>query len=303
MPLRKASIPSQVRNLLLFALSSRSDDEDQKVFQANLDDGRALSVLVSPVYVETQMDSNMEADGWVIVLQDVTHLRQAEIARTQFIQAAAHDMRNPLGVTIGSLDMLTSLVNSDDPTVREVIEMAMHGVRRVQTLIDDLLNLEHLESGAGFQMSEVSVGDLIELVYSEIWSSMQASGLTFKIDAPPNLPAIQMDKKWVSRAVLNYLDNACKYTPSGGSVTLRVFINHGMLHIEVEDTGPGIPVEAQARVFERFYRVHNGDSRAPGSGLGLAIVKSVAEAHGGGVYVQSRPGHGSTFGMTIMIPE
>jgi two-component system phosphate regulon sensor histidine kinase PhoR len=102
---------------------------------------------------------------------------------------------------------------------------------------------------------------------------------------------------WLHRALLNLLGNANKYTPPGGEITLRAYVQDEELYLEVQDTGPGIPPEAQTRLFERFYRVPGNDSQTKGSGLGLAIVRTVVEQHGGRVFVQSRVGQGSTFGM------
>lgn len=299
LPLREAPIPQIIRTSLLFALSSRNEDNN-KVFQATLENGRVLSVLVSPVYVPTQMGQVTEStDGWVIVLQDVTHLHQAELARTQFIQAAAHDMKNPLGVALNSLEMIQNRLGNDGD-FHEIISLAMLGVSRIRDLIDDLLNLEHLESGYGFHLTEGHIGDLVDEVTAEIRPSLDEHHLTYRVEVERGLPYMHFDRRWLVRAMMNYLQNACKYTQEGGEVTLRVFRQGDMLHVEVTDNGPGIPAEAQARLFERFYRVseHSG---IPGTGLGLAIVKSVAEAHGGGVYVRSRPGQGSTFGMTLLI--
>jgi signal transduction histidine kinase len=108
---------------------------------------------------------------------------------------------------------------------------------------------------------------------------------------------IPVDREWVQRALYNYLENASKYAPNG-AVNFLIFKQERSLHFEVRDSGPGIPLQAQARLFERFYRVENRRD-VSGSGLGLAIVKSVAEAHGGNVYVRSKEGDGSTFGMRI----
>lgn len=296
--LREAPIQQKIRNSLLFALSSRSGDSN-RVFQVTLEGGCVLSVLVSPVYVESQVEAGTDTDGWVIVLQDVTHLHQAEVARTEFIQAAAHDMRNPLGVALNSLEMLEGLLGEDE-TAREIIKIAMLGVGRIQDLIDDLLNLERIESGHGFNLTEIHIGELVNEVSAEIRPSLDEQNLTYSVEVEPDLPITPVDHKWVVRALLNYLTNACKYTRPGGHVHLRVFAKSPMIHIEVSDNGPGIPAELQARLFERFYRA-NAESHIPGTGLGLAIVKSVAEAHGGSVYVQSRPGQGSTFGMTLLM--
>jgi signal transduction histidine kinase len=209
-------------------------------------------------------------------------------------------MRNPLGVALNSLDMLEGLLGEDE-TAREIIKIAMLGVSRIQDLIDDLLNLEHLESGYGFNLSECRIGDLVDEVSAEMRPLLDEHKLTFSAEVEAGIPILPVDRKWVVRAMLNYLTNACKYTHQGGHIHLRVFTQTPFLHIEVVDNGPGIPAEAQARLFERFYRANASNTNIPGTGLGLAIVKSVAEAHGGSVYVQSRPGQGSTFGMTLLM--
>jgi signal transduction histidine kinase len=123
--------------------------------------------------------------------------------------------------------------------------------------------------------------------------------MRFELELPERrLPLVEADLHWLKRAVHNYLSNAAKYTPEGSTIILRAYEENRFVHIEVADNGPGIPPQAIPRLFERFYRVDDG-SRVTGTGLGLAIVKSVAEAHGGTVYVRSTPGEGSTFGLTI----
>ncbi len=297
-PLREVDIHPSIRSSLLFALSSRTRDAN-KVFQVTLDDGHSLSVQVAPVYVDRQIDTSGDTDGWVIVLQDVTMLRQAEAARMQFIQAAAHDMRNPLGVALNSLDLLRRMVNGDED-MHEIIGLATSGVSRIQDMLDNLLKLEHIESGYGFQLTEVPLGEIIEEVTAEMRPRFDSRGIAFFVGMPRASLSLQVDRKWVVRAILNYLDNAVKYSSPGAQVRLRVFLKEPLLYVEVVDDGVGVPVEAQTRLFERFYRADNtGD--IPGTGLGLAIVKSVAEAHGGSVYYLTRPGHGSVFGLTLLL--
>ncbi len=299
-PLREAPLPPHLLDALVIALSAHGD-EAKRMFQISLDNQRVLSVLVSPIYVDRQFESYSLMDGWVVVLQDVTHLHQAEIARTQFIQAAAHDMRNPLGVALNSLELLHEQF-PDDYDVGELIRLASVSVTRIDSLITDLLNLEQISSGYGFNLIEVDPRDLIEQTAGDIWQLLQEHRLKFRVELQPHIPTLTIDRRWVSRAITNYLDNAIKYTPPGGLVVLRAYLNDQHLHIEVTDDGPGIPYEAQARIFERFYRAE-GTSHIPGTGLGLAIVKSVAEAHGGSVYLLSEPGQGSTFGMTLIVPH
>lgn len=299
LPLREAPIERRVRDSLLFAISSRSEERN-KAFRVDTSSERVLSVLISPIYVESQVQQTAATDGWVIVLQDVTHLREAEIARTQFIQAAAHDMRNPLSAALNSLSMLRRRIDTPDAEVGEIISIAENGIGRIQDLIDDLLNLEQIQSGYGLNLEEIDIGELVYEVSATVRPLMQERSIDFKVDLKPVIPHLQADRRWVSRAISNYLDNALKYSAPGNQITLNLFVNEPMLHVEVTDNGPGIPVEQQARLFERFYRA-NERSGIPGTGLGLAIVKSVAEAHGGGVYLQSSPGQGSVFGMTMLL--
>lgn len=303
-PLREAAIQPEIRDSLLRALSSRSAGME-KTFQATLKDERVISVFVSPVYVESQVEQDVETDGWVIVLQDVTHLRKAEIARAQFIQAAAHDMRNPLSVTQSALMMLErSLIHGDfsNSDHAQVIKLALDGAGRLEDLIDDLLHLEHIESGYNFQRVAVNLLDVLQEVASEIKPLMDDKSLTFTHDLPDDLPEAMVDLRWLKRALHNYLGNAVKYTQANGLVRLRAEHENGHVKIEVIDNGPGIPLKSQARLFERFYRAREDDD-IPGTGLGLAIVKSVAEAHGGEVYVHSAPGEGSTFGLKLPLED
>lgn len=299
MQLREAPMQRQIRDSLLFALSSRSEERN-KAFRVDTQSGRVLSVLVSPVYVESQVNKTNATDGWVIVLQDVTHLREAEIARSQFIQTAAHDMRNPLSAALSSLALLRRRLTNPDTEVNEIIGIAENGIGRIQDLIDDLLNLEQIQAGYGLRLEPIDVGELAYEVMAVARPLMQEKGLEPHVDLAYGIPPINADRRWLTRAISNYLDNAIKYAASGSEISLRMFVNQPMLHIEVADNGPGIPVEQQARLFERFYRA-NARSGIPGTGLGLAIVKSVAEAHGGGVYLQSSPGQGSVFGMTLLL--
>jgi two-component system, NtrC family, sensor histidine kinase KinB len=299
LPLREIPIEPGVRDVLLRALSTRAE-EQRESFEVKLVSDTVLSITVSPVYVETQVDQHAVADGWVIVLRDVTHLRQSEQARAQFIAAAAHDMRSPLGVTLNSIKLLESIIESEDPTVTELFGLAENGITRLQALIDDVLRLEQIEAGYGLHLEEIDVVALLKEASRQMKPVMKTDEIDFVVDIASDIPNMTIDGQLLSRAVINYLDNAAKYTGAAGRVELKAFVAGDMLHVEVTDSGPGIPVAEQARLFERFYRAP-GTLKQPGTGLGLAIVKSVAEANGGGVYVRSIPDQGSTFGLTLPV--
>ncbi len=297
-PLREANIPTRIRDQLILTLPDKQQHEHE-IFQVTLENERVIAVLVSSVQVESQVEQELVADGWVIVLQDVTHIREAEIARAQFIQAAAHDMRNPLTVTQSSITMLDKLIEQKSEDIREVIDMAYTGIDRLQKLIDDLLKIEQIESGYGFHLAEADIREICDELCASLQTLLADKKLTFKMTIAEDVPKyVEMDSGWVSRSIQNFLDNARKYVGLEGHIELKLYVHDSMLHIDVVDNGPGISAAAQARLFERFYRVNETDA-VRGSGLGLAIVKSVAEAHGGTVYVRSQVGKGSTFGLTL----
>lgn len=298
-PLRAMNIQIKVLDQLLLAMTPDRKDEEIQSFQVDVEGGRSLSVLISPVQTLSQVATDDKHDGWVIVLQDITHLREAEIARVQFIQAAAHDMKNPLSATQKSIHMLENMIQIEDDTMAEVLGIAQKGVGRVQRLIDDLLNIEKIESGYQFTIDDVDVREMVHEVSALSQPIIFERNIHYQINIADNVPILaQLDREWVQRALHNYLENAGKYAPHG-SVDFSIFVAHDNLHFEVRDSGPGIPIQAQSRLFDRFYRVDSQRKDITGSGLGLAIVKSVAEAHGGNSYVRSKEGEGSTFGMCI----
>ncbi|MGB1285135.1 MAG: ATP-binding protein [Aggregatilineales bacterium] len=298
-PLREAPINNNVRDKLLEALANEQMGMETQSVQVSLP-MRELSVLVSPVKVQSQIAEDAEQDGWVIVLRDVTYMRQEEIARVQFIQAAAHDMKNPLGVTISSLHMLEGMIPRDENT-REVVDIARTALRRLQRLIDDLLHIEQIQSGYGFNQESVDIREMLYEVTAQMSPLFASRGIKSEVEIADDIPVLLwMDLEWMQRALNNYMENAAKYASDNESalVKLKVYIEDDKLRFEVIDNGPGIPPRAKGHIFDRFYRVENRRD-VQGSGLGLAIVKSVAEAHHGEVYVRSEIDQGSTFGIWI----
>jgi two-component system phosphate regulon sensor histidine kinase PhoR len=297
--LSDAPIPADLRAHLVNAMQPHAQDSD-KTFRVALDSNHEIQAIVSTVRMPSQVVGDKEEDGFVAVLQDITHFRQEELARAQFIQAAAHDMKNPLSVTQSSLHTLSSLLDTSDPMIQEVMTIAHAGITRLQRLIDDLMQIEKIESGYGFYREDVDLRELGYELSAQIKPLMKDKGLQYELAIDEeHLPrALYIDREWIQRALFNYLENAAKYHRTNGAVQLRIYRADNTVRFEVVDNGPGIPRSAQARVFDRFYRVENRrDVR--GSGLGLAIVKSVAEAHNGGVYVHSQENVGSTFGLWL----
>lgn len=215
-------------------------------------------------------------------------------SQEQFITHASHDLRNPLMVLRGNLDLLKRNMSAED---REESMRAMgDAVQRMSKLVNDLLLLAEMESGKRDQHETVS---LKEILLEGIDQARYVAGRrTIRIQRQENL-MVKGNPHRLSRLLANLLDNAIKYTPDGGLITLSISRDGAWARMEVADSGIGIAPEHLPRLFERFYRVEKSRSDE-GSGLGLAIVKSIAEEHGGKVAVTSEPGKGSTF--TIWLP-
>jgi signal transduction histidine kinase len=205
-------------------LALGNTEEQLQTFRVTLETGRELSVLVSPVRIDQQVDKiGQQRDGWVIVLQDITHLREAELARVQFIQAAAHDMKNPLGVTQSSLAMLQSMIKSDDASIQEIFDIAQKGMQRLQRLIDNLLEIEKIQSGYGFHQEAVDIREMVFEIGAQVRPLLMQKAITFDTLVADDVPIDwTLDRDWISRAIYNYLENAAKYTGDGGHVICRV---------------------------------------------------------------------------------
>jgi PAS domain S-box-containing protein len=280
----------------------------ERTFEVPMPNQQYLLCEVSPI-----PSSKANADpSWVIVFRDTTHQKQAELARLNFIQTAAHELRNPLGATLGALHMLGRRWEDRlDDSDREVFEIAFRGIGRMQDLIDDLLNLEHIESGIGMRFEPIDIHQMLARCADDMRPMLINKQQSLSLEVPPDLPIFMGDERWLSRAVMNLISNAHKYTQEGGRIVVRAFQQASgaqrELVLQVQDNGPGIPREAQRRLFDRFYRVRSAENTAVGTGLGLAIVKSVAEQHKGRVAVYSEQppfgapwqNKGTTFSMIL----
>lgn len=294
-PLLEAPFKPQIRAALQSAMTTTAD---YGRFDLALEGDRAYTAVVSRLRTNGQ-DAAVADQGWVMVLRDISQVRQAERSRLEFMQNLAHDLRNPLGVTLSSVSMLHDIVASEDPDLDEIYDIALEAIHRMQNLIDDLLNLETIQNRGDFHAGEVDLSVLLAEVLRAMRPTLETNQHTHELVVAEDVPHLQASYDWLYRAVQNYVANAAKYTPEGGHIVLKAYVQANEVMIEVQDNGPGIPVEAQTRLFQRFYRVSSVREVVRGSGLGLAIVKSVAEAHGGRVYLQSSPDAGSRFGIAL----
>ncbi|HTT68332.1 MAG TPA: ATP-binding protein [Gemmatimonadales bacterium] len=238
--------------------------------------------------------------GAVLVLHDVTGQKHLETVRRDFVANVSHELKTPLTVIRGYAETLTG---EDVPAEvrRDFLEKVLANARRMQQLVDDLLDLSRIESGAWSPRPErLPLAPLVQEVWSTLKPRADAARLTLTTrigDA-----TVFADPQAARQVVLNVLDNSVRYTPAGGHVSVAAAAEPGALRLEISDTGVGIPGEHLPRIFERFYRVDPARSRElGGTGLGLAIVKHLVEAHGGRVEATSSLGAGTT--IRIHFPE
>jgi len=292
-PLRQMSFDPALANWLERAIEEGTSQP--VVFELEFPGERYFSASLAPL-----SDERHKRTGWVVVLQDVTHFKKVEHWRSEAIQTAAHDLRNPLNLMYGSANLLRDTLPQPTPEQVECLAMLRSGMERMGTLIEQLLNLETIEAGQAITLSKLALRRLMEITVAEFRHEADKKKITLKFEGAPATLKVLGDESWLGRAITNLVSNALKYTPTGGAVTVRYREADHTGICEVTDTGPGIPAAAQARLFERFYRVRNAATRnIPGTGLGLAIVKSIVEKHAGRVWVSSEEGQGSTFGFAV----
>jgi signal transduction histidine kinase len=234
--------------------------------------------------------------GRVVIMRDITYLKQLDQFKSQMVQMASHDLRTPLGVAIGYLDILKDDLKPATPFRERALQGLDAALKRMQTLVTELLDLERVEAGTDQLRVRADVASLAAEAVAEFEEIARSRRQQLQFTAQRDLPPVMGDPALLKQVIGNLINNAVKYTPDGGSIWVRVRSEDRRVVIEVQDTGYGIPAEAQAKLFQRFYRVRiPGAENIEGTGLGLSLVKAVVEQHGGRVTAESKQGTGSTF--------
>ena len=233
---------------------------------------------------------------------DIEKLRKLERVRSEFLANVSHELRTPIFSIQGFLETLLDGAVDDPHVNREFLEKAHHHANRLDTLLSDLIEISRIESGE-MKMSfrYFSLSDFLQQVVQEMQPQAAKKSLSLMLNPPlAHDEKVYGDRERLKQVMINLIDNAIKYTEPGGSITVRTSQEGTKAAIHVQDTGCGIALEHQTRIFERFYRVDRDRSReVGGTGLGLAIVKHIVEAHGGTIKVESEVGKGSTFTYTL----
>jgi signal transduction histidine kinase len=221
-------------------------------------------------------------------------MENLERSRRDLVANVSHELKTPIAAIRAHLENLLDGVQRPDP---HTLQVMLAQTERLSHLIEQLLELSRLESGElPLLREEVTLAPLITQVLSEIEVARSDRGVAVASELPRDLPPVDADRERVHQVLFNLLDNAVRFTPTGGAVTVSAYRHNGAVEVRVTDTGVGIPPEHLPRLFERFYRADPARSRGDGgTGIGLAIARSVVEAHGGHIRAESELGKGSVF--------
>jgi two-component system, NtrC family, sensor histidine kinase KinB len=241
--------------------------------------------------------------GIVLLLKDVTRLKEVERLKSEFVMAASHELRTPLTSLGMSVDLLLENVAQDlAEKDRDLLQAAHEEVHRMKALVNDLLDLSKIEAGKiELEFESVPVRTLFDHVQAVFKSQMDIKEISFTSELTGDLSRIRMDVNKITWVLTNLVSNALRYVRKGGHIQLLAHRIGPNVHLSVRDDGPGIPSEYQSKIFEKFVQMNGRD--AGGTGLGLAICKEIVRAHGGTIWVESPSGQGSTFTFTLPVVQ
>jgi two-component system, OmpR family, phosphate regulon sensor histidine kinase PhoR len=244
-----------------------------------------------------------ENSGAVIVLHDVTDLRNLERVRRDFVANVSHEFKTPLTAIQGFAETLLAGAMDDPQNRARFLEIILEHSRRLARLTDDLLKLSKMDADRlELEIRRLNVSQFIQGCVESAQRPAAEKDLRISVNLQDRLPDIAADRRRLAEVLQNLLDNATQYTPSGGQIMVSASADGNEVKVTVSDTGIGIPQVDQPRIFERFYRVDVARSReVGGTGLGLSIAKHLVEAHGGRIWVESEIGQGSQFHFTVPI--
>ena len=278
------------------------------LLQSSSNEGRTSEVKMPNGKIFLATASTMTADGRAVgrvcIMRDVTQLKEIDTLKSEFVSTVSHDLRSPLTLMRGYATML-EMAGDLNEQQKSYIKMIVQGVDNMAKLVNNLLDLGRIDFGVGLQVGSIPVLDIIERVTGNLQMMARNKEIALSVEIPRDMPhAVEADQALLHQAVYNLVENAIKYTPNGGEVTLNLLTAPDTLTFAIKDSGIGIPNEDMKRLFEKFYRGTNREALAQrGTGLGLAIVKSIAERHGGKVWVESELGKGSTFFLQVPLTQ
>jgi two-component system NtrC family sensor kinase len=257
--------------------------------ELTLEDGRVMNTQFTPI----------PEVGLIVIMQDITHLKELDRIKSDFVSTVSHDLRSPLTAILGYVELLERVGPINDMQ-REFIRRVEISVQNITALISDLLDLGRIEAGFDSRKEMVPLSPLVRFSLEGLPIRAAEKSQDLIIEIPADLPSVLGNPVRLRQMIANLVGNALKYTQAGGKIWVRGHTKADQVILEIADNGPGIPAADQPYIFDKFFRASNTPESTPGTGLGLAIVKSIAENHQGRIWAESVPGQGTTF--TIVLP-
>jgi two-component system NtrC family sensor kinase len=257
--------------------------------EISLDDGRVLNTQLTPI----------PEIGLVLNMQDITHLKELDRIKSDFVNTVSHDLRSPLTAILGYVELI-SRVGSINDQQKEFIQRVQLSVNNITSLINNLLELGRIEAGFDIRNEVVPLPAIISYAVDGCISSVEEKSQELIQDIPEDLPQVLGNPIQLRQMLNNLLSNAIMYTQTGGEISISARSEGNQVITQITDNGPGIPPSDQPYIFDKFYRGSNIPIDTPGTGLGLAIVKSIVDNHLGRIWVESTLAERTTF--TVVLP-
>lgn len=238
--------------------------------------------------------------GNALTMQDITHLKEVDRIRSEFVHTVSHDLRSPLTSVIGYSELVERVGPLND-TQREFVNRIQDSIQHITSLINDLLDLGSIEAGMDTHREFVQLEGILRYTIDMLGGQIKSKQLEVHTEIAPALPALRANPIRLRQVLDNVVGNAIKYSHVNGQIQISIHSEQDQVILQVTDHGPGIPASDQPHIFDKFYRAANVTSDVAGSGLGLAIVKNIVENHQGRIWVESTLGKGSSFFIVLPV--
>ena len=264
-------------------------DNPLQFYEIAFEDGRVFNTQYTPI----------PEIGAVITFEDVTRLKTLDRLKNDFIHTISHDLRSPLTAIMGYVELLDR-VGPLNEQQKLFIHHIQNSIQNITTLVNDLLDLGRIEAGFETGKDNVTLENVLRYTIDNLSRQIEDKGQNLDLHIDEDIPPVRGNAIRFRQLMDNLLGNAIKYTPEQGTITINLRLENEQVIFEIMDTGLGIPLNDQSRIFEKFYRASNAPKGTPGTGLGLAIVKSIVDNYNGRIWVESTPGIGTKF--VVMLP-
>ncbi len=289
-----------IRNEEIFEIVSNAFEDkvemNDKIIKIEQKDEFYFNVIVTMI-----KGTESKVTGFIILLKNVTQLKQLEKARTDFVSTISHEFKTPLtSIMMGTSMVLDGSMGALNEEQHDVLSTIKEDGDRLTKLVNDLLELSRIESGSSvFNMEPYSIDSIIDNSVKQFAIPAAHKSVSINTMVEENMPKVFADYERITWVLNNLISNALKYTDPDDEIRINAFIKNDWMHVSVADTGIGIPEEFQEKIFDKYVQVKEQDLEARGTGLGLAVVKDIINTHGGEIWCESKLDTGSTFTFTL----